>query len=119
MLSLHEEAAADRIVVAEMRRDVSVVVDSQRDAYSLIDDNAERVAKLQVFTEDAVVTLKGISDRHTEAMDSLRRINAQQDRTIGRIQGTQKLVGKAISEILAVQASQIRAFKKLAERVGK
>ncbi len=111
VLSLHNDTEADRDSVAELRRDTGLL---RRDAFALIDGNADRLVRLQVFTEQSVEGLNSIAETHTEAMDSLRRMNVRQDQSVTDVRDNQKLVGKAITELTAAQASMFEALKRVA-----
>jgi hypothetical protein len=88
-----------------------------RDTSALIDGNADRLVKVLGVSAESDLALTGLINKHAEAMDSLRRINAQQVKTIGGIQGNQKLIGSAIAELSKTQASMFDSLKRLAASV--
>ena len=63
VLSLYEEAEADRIAVAELRRES---VAQTRETLALIDENSRQIAALARHTGTAFGTLQNTSKAHTE-----------------------------------------------------
>jgi len=116
VLSLHEEAEADRIAIAELRLES---VAQTRETLALIDENSRQIAALARHAGTALQTLKTTSKAHTEGPDAILRIQTRHEQSITEIRGNQKLTGKAIQELPLTQASMFEAMKRPAASVSK